>query len=140
MIFLITLFYEPRANNCSVNKGFFDESISAEKALKDTAGILLPISDSFQSLNTPGLGAILLMWRVLYLIGKRGTLFACVVVSALVTSCSSPHVPLRGQFESYNVAYGDALNQQMLLNLARLQNGHPAYYLAIEALNNKSNT
>jgi len=67
-------------------------------------------------------------------------LLAYAALSFLFTSCRSPHVPLRGQFESYNEAYGDALNQQMLLNLARLQNGHPAYYLAIGALNNKFNT
>ena len=79
------------------------------------------------------------MWRALNLMGKRGTFFACVGLSFLVASCRTPHVPLRGQFESYNEAYGDALNEQMLLNLARLQNGHPAYYLAIGALNNKFN-
>ncbi|HEX4342840.1 MAG TPA: hypothetical protein VH255_05590 [Verrucomicrobiae bacterium] len=79
------------------------------------------------------------MWRESDLIGKRGTVLACALLSLLFTSCKTPHVPLRGQFQSYNIAYGDALNQQMLLNLARLQNGHPAYYLAIGAINNKFN-
>jgi hypothetical protein len=44
---------------------------------------------------------------------------------------------MRGEFRSYNGAYADALNEQMLLNLARLENGHPAYYLAIGAINNR---
>ena len=44
---------------------------------------------------------------------------------------------MRGEFRSYNAAYADALNEQMLLNLARLENGHPAYYLAIGAINNR---
>ncbi|MFO1501419.1 MAG: hypothetical protein U1G07_24025 [Verrucomicrobiota bacterium] len=46
---------------------------------------------------------------------------------------------MRGEFRSYNAAYADSLNEQMLLNLARLENGHPAYYLAIGAINNKFN-
>ena len=53
----------------------------------------------------------------------------------LVTSCSGP--TMRGEFRSYNAAYADALNEQMLLDLARLENGHPAYYLAIGAINNR---
>jgi hypothetical protein len=44
---------------------------------------------------------------------------------------------MRGEFRSYNAAYADALNEQMLLDLARLENGHPAYYLAIGAINNR---
>jgi hypothetical protein len=56
-------------------------------------------------------------------------------LSLLLISCSGP--AMRGEFRSYNTAYADALNEQMLLNLARLENGHPAYYLAIGAINNK---
>jgi hypothetical protein len=44
---------------------------------------------------------------------------------------------MRGEFRSYNAAYADALNEQMLLNLARLENGHPAYYLAIGSIDNR---
>lgn len=44
---------------------------------------------------------------------------------------------MRGEFRSYNAAYADALNEQMLLNLARLENGHPAYYLAIGSITNR---
>ncbi len=52
-----------------------------------------------------------------------------------IVSCSGP--TMRGEFHSYNAAYADALNEQMLLNLARLENGHPAYYLVIGTINNK---
>jgi hypothetical protein len=44
---------------------------------------------------------------------------------------------MRSEFRSYNTAYADALNHQMLLNLARLENGHPAYYLAIGSITNR---
>lgn len=44
---------------------------------------------------------------------------------------------MRAEFRSYNAAYADALNEQMLLNLARLENGHPAYYLAIGSITNR---
>ena len=44
---------------------------------------------------------------------------------------------MRGEFRSYNAAYADALNNQMLLNLARLENGHPAYYLVIGNITNR---
>jgi hypothetical protein len=54
---------------------------------------------------------------------------------AALTSCSGP--TMRSEFRSYNTAYADALNNQMLLNLARLENGHPAYYLAIGSITNR---
>jgi hypothetical protein len=44
---------------------------------------------------------------------------------------------MRNQFRNYNEAYADSVNQQMLLNLARLENGHPAYYLAIGLIDAK---
>lgn len=47
---------------------------------------------------------------------------------------------MRGRFRDYNAAYATALNEQMLLNLARLENGHPAYYLAIGTINEKVTT
>ncbi len=40
-------------------------------------------------------------------------------------------------FRSYNRAYADTLNEQMLLNLARLHNGHPPYFLAVGTINNR---
>ncbi|HEY1662522.1 MAG TPA: hypothetical protein VGI03_08900 [Verrucomicrobiae bacterium] len=44
---------------------------------------------------------------------------------------------MRSQFVNYNDAYATSLNKQMLLNLARLANGHPAYYLAIGEIDNR---
>src|ERR1039458_4418931 len=44
---------------------------------------------------------------------------------------------LRNQFHSYNEAYAAVLNEQMLLNLARLENGHPPYYLVIGLIDHK---
>ena len=44
---------------------------------------------------------------------------------------------MRSEFHSYNAAYADSLNHQMLLNLARLENGHPAYYLVIGSITNR---
>jgi hypothetical protein len=52
-----------------------------------------------------------------------------------LSGCAAP--AMRNQFRNYNEAYADSLNQQMLLNLARLENGHPAYYLAIGAIDQK---
>ena len=65
----------------------------------------------------------------------RRYLWLCLVASVLLTSCTGP--VLRSQFHSLNTAYAGALNEQMLLNLARLENGHPAYYLAIGPINNR---
>jgi hypothetical protein len=58
-----------------------------------------------------------------------------VAAILLTNSCSGP--TMRSEFRSYNTAYADALNHQMLLNLARLENGHPAYYLAIGSITNR---
>ena len=44
---------------------------------------------------------------------------------------------MRQPFRSYNQAYADTQNEQMLLNLARLHNGHPPYFLAEGAINDK---
>ena len=44
---------------------------------------------------------------------------------------------MHAHFRDYNTAYANALNEQMLLNLARLENGHPAYYLAIGAIDDR---
>lgn len=38
---------------------------------------------------------------------------------------------LRQDFRGYSGAYGDMVNHQMLLNLARADQGHPTYFLAI---------
>lgn len=60
-------------------------------------------------------------------------LFAALL--PLLTSCAG--TTMRAHFGEYNTAYADALNEQMLLNLARLENGHPAYYLAIGAIDDR---
>jgi hypothetical protein len=62
-------------------------------------------------------------------------LFLCFAALPLLSSCTSP--ALHTHFRDYNTAYADALNEQMLLNLARLENGHPAYYLAIGAIDDR---
>ena len=51
-------------------------------------------------------------------------------------ACSTGRV-VHEQFRGVNMAYADSLNEQMLLNIARLDNGHPAYYLAIGTINNR---
>ncbi len=76
--------------------------------------------------------------RVRLFLKQRATIYARllpILPCFLAASCSGP--TMRGEFRSYNAAYADALNEQMLLNLARLENGHPAYYLAIGAINNR---
>lgn len=50
---------------------------------------------------------------------------ACLVLTACVTKQLVP------DFATYSEAYAHDLNWQMLLNLARLDQGHPAYFMAI---------
>ncbi len=59
-----------------------------------------------------------------------------LVLPLLLSACGGGST-LRQPFASYNRAYADTLNEQMLLNLARLHNGHPAYFLAVGAIDNK---
>ena len=66
---------------------------------------------------------------------KRAVFWLCFGSLPFLLSCAAP--TLRNQFGNYNEAYADALNQQMLLNLARLENGHPAYSLVFGSINNK---
>src|SRR5438034_10668985 len=66
---------------------------------------------------------------------ERLCLWLCLVASVLLTSCTGPL--LLSQFHSLNTAYAGALNEQMRLNLARLENGPPGYYLAIGPINNR---
>jgi hypothetical protein len=68
-------------------------------------------------------------------LGRRICLWSSLVALTLLASCSAP--AMRNQFRNYNEAYAESLNQQMLLNLARLANGHPAYYLAIGLIDQK---
>ncbi|HWA10762.1 MAG TPA: hypothetical protein VG838_15075, partial [Opitutaceae bacterium] len=50
---------------------------------------------------------------------------ACLALTACVTKQLVP------DFATYSEAYAHDLNWQMLLNLARLDQGHPAYFMAI---------
>lgn len=58
-----------------------------------------------------------------------------VAATMVLSSCTG--LTLRAPFRGYSRAYADAMNEQLLLNLARLDNGHPAYHLAIGTINNK---
>jgi hypothetical protein len=58
-------------------------------------------------------------------------------IAALPFLFSCAGTTMREHFADYNTAYADALNHQMLLNLARLENGHPAYFLAIGAIDDR---
>jgi len=44
---------------------------------------------------------------------------------------------LQSDFIGYNKAYASMLNEQMLLNLARLDNGHPPYFMTVGAIDAK---
>jgi len=69
---------------------------------------------------------------------KKSVFTRCVSLLSLplmLAACSGP--TLKGSFGGFNRSYGDTLNEQMLLNIARLQNGHPPYFLAIGAITNK---
>jgi len=65
----------------------------------------------------------------------RIELWLCLGALPLLVSCAG--TTMHSHFRDYNAAYADALNEQMLLNLARLENGHPAYYLAIGAIDDR---
>jgi len=67
--------------------------------------------------------------------GRNLSTLLWVAALPLLISCAG--TTMREHFEDYNAAYADALNQQMLLNLARLENGHPAYFLAIGAIDDR---
>jgi hypothetical protein len=63
---------------------------------------------------------------------------SCLLLAGLMlASCAGS--TLRTPFRNYNRAYADTLNEQMLLNLARLHNGHPPYFLAVGTINNRFN-
>jgi len=59
-------------------------------------------------------------------------IIAGVVIVALFSGCAA--AAFRQDFSSFDSAYADMLNHQMLLNLARLDNGHPAQFLAIGSI------
>jgi len=67
----------------------------------------------------------------------RGRVQVWLGLAALPLLVSCAGTTMHNHFRDYNAAYADALNEQMLLNLARLENGHPAYYLAIGAIDDR---
>ena len=67
----------------------------------------------------------------------RGRVQVWLGLAALPLLVSCAGTTMHNHFRDYNAAYSDALNEQMLLNLARLENGHPAYYLAIGAIDDR---
>src|SRR2546421_7693244 len=50
-------------------------------------------------------------------------------------ACTS--VAFRTEANNFTSAYRDVLNEQMLLNLARLDNGHPPYFIAVGTLTSR---
>ena len=68
-------------------------------------------------------------------IAKWMRFFGMFVLPPLLVGCGA--TAFRQDFKGYNDAYADMLNEQMLLNLARLDNGHPAQFLAIGAINSR---
>lgn len=57
--------------------------------------------------------------------------------SLLFVSCGVRS--LQNDFVGYNKAYASMINEQMLLNLARLDNGHPPYFMTVGAIDAKYN-
>jgi hypothetical protein len=68
------------------------------------------------------------MKRRIFLFGIP--LFATLLLSA----CRGPQA-LKTSFHQYSEAYATTVNEQMLLNLARKANGHPAYFLQMGLIN-----
>jgi hypothetical protein len=56
---------------------------------------------------------------------RSASLAACVLLTSCVTKQLEP------DFAAFSKSYADDMNWQMLLNLARLDQGHPAYFMAI---------
>src|SRR4051812_36771692 len=51
-----------------------------------------------------------------------------------VLGCQGPRA-MKSEFIDYSHVYADTSNQQMLLNLARRANGHPAYFMQMGSIN-----
>ena len=70
---------------------------------------------------------------------KKWLLCSSVALAGIVAGLLSACAPaaFRQDFKGFNSAYADMLNEQMLLNLARLDNGHPAQFLAIGSIDSR---
>lgn len=53
---------------------------------------------------------------------------------SITVGCQGPRA-MKSEFIEYSHAYAETSNQQMLLNLARRANGHPAYFLQMGTIN-----
>ena len=58
-----------------------------------------------------------------------------ILFAILLPSCGVRS--LENDFTGYNKAYAAMINDQMLLNLARLDNGHPPYFMTVGAIDAK---
>lgn len=61
-------------------------------------------------------------------------LLTLLVGLVLLSGCRGPAV-MKASFRDYSEAYAGLSNEQMLLNLARRANGHPAYFLQMGQIN-----
>lgn len=57
-----------------------------------------------------------------------------ITLTILLSACRGPQA-LKMAFHQYSEAYATTVNEQMLLNLARKANGHPAYFLQMGLIN-----
>lgn len=64
---------------------------------------------------------------------RGAVLFLALVIIPLITGCRT--AALKHSFSDYSGAYADTANEQLLLNLARRANGHPAYFMQLGAIN-----
>ena len=74
------------------------------------------------------------MRRHLLLLLNDGLILVILIVAILGSGCRGPAV-MRSSFSEYSEAYASTVNEQMLLNLARRANGHPAYFLQMGLIN-----
>ncbi|HEY1663768.1 MAG TPA: hypothetical protein VGI03_15230 [Verrucomicrobiae bacterium] len=57
-----------------------------------------------------------------------------VVILPLLALCGCSSVALRGDYDNYSQTYGDSINQQLLLNIARESYQQPAYFLQLATI------
>ena len=63
---------------------------------------------------------------------------AVLLAAGLLAGCAGPQT-LRTSYTAYSEAFANANNTQLLLNLARLHNGHPPYFLQLGAVSARFN-
>ncbi len=60
-----------------------------------------------------------------------------VVIVPLIWACGCSSTALRHDYSGYSEVYADASNQQLLLNLARLANNDPVYYVQLGSISSQ---